>query len=293
MPKPFQPEIRKMRPFDYFSPESLPEALDLLANRNGATAVIAGGTDLLLQMKSGARQVDTVVNIKRLPELRGITFHPEAGLAIGALTTLRDLTRNPDIGEHYPVLAQTAFLMASEQVRSFATMGGNLCNASPSADLAPPLIALDAQANIMGQSGSRTIPLESLFAGPGEAALSPGELLIDLSIPPPHGGTIYLKQSPRAFMDIAVVGAALGLKMRKGLCEQARIVLGAVAPVPLRVREAEAVLNGHFLNDSLVEQAASLAAQASTPIDDLRGSAWYRKRMVEVLVRRGLNRLRP
>ena len=137
-----------MRAFDHFTPESLPEALALLAQINGQGRVIAGGTDLMLQMRAGALSPETVVNIKRLPELQGIHYDPTKGLKIGALSTLRDLTRSPIIIDHYPSLAQAAGLMASEQVRSFATMGGNLCNGSPSADLAPPLIALDGTAVI-------------------------------------------------------------------------------------------------------------------------------------------------
>lgn len=274
-----------MRSFDHFTPKSLPEALELLARLNGQTYPIAGGTDLLLKMKSGELTPQRLVNIKRLPELMGITYDQRTGLKLGALATLRELTRSPLIREHYPVLAQTAGLIASEQIRSFATLGGNLCNAAPSADLAPPLIALGGTVRLVGPSGERRLLLEDFFLGPGSTALQPGELLKEISVQPPEGNTIYLKHSPRAFMDIAVVGVAVHMQLAGSVCRQARIVLGAVAPVPLRARRAEAELIGP-LTEKRIAQAAKTAAEECSPIDDVRGSAWYRKRMVEVLVNR-------
>ncbi|MCP4426930.1 MAG: xanthine dehydrogenase family protein subunit M, partial [Chloroflexi bacterium] len=220
-----------------------------------------------------------------------IAYNDDDGLTLGALTTLRDLTRDPVIGEHYPALARTAHVMASEQVRSFATLGGNLCNASPSADTAPPLIAMGASVVLVGASGARTLPLEDFFLGPGKSALQLGELLKAITVPPPEGAAIYLKHAPRAYMDIAVVGVAVWLRMETDVCRAARIVLGAVAPTPLRARAAEAELIGHPLTDVRIAQAAKTAAGECSPIDDVRGSAWYRKRMVEVLVRRGVDGL--
>jgi carbon-monoxide dehydrogenase medium subunit len=280
-----------MRAFDHSSPQSLDEALTLLTRLDGRGEMIAGGTDLMLKMRSGLAAPKHIINIKGLPELKGITFEDGVGLTMGALTTLRDLTRDPTIREHYPSLAQAAGLMASEQIRSFATLGGNMCNASPSADLAPPLIAMDAMAVIAGVSGERQLPLEAFFLGPGSSALQPAELLKEIRVPPPAGQTIYFKQSPRAFMDIAVVGVAVRLHMSGGICQQARIVLAAVAPVPLRVQQAEAELVGKRVTDENIDAAAQLAADACSPIDDVRGSAWYRRRMVQVLTRRGLKML--
>ncbi len=279
-----------MKPFDHYTPQNLPEALELLAQMNGRAYVNAGGTDLILKMKAGFLQPEAIINIKRLPELQGITYD-ETGLTLGALTTLWDLTRAAVIHEHYPVLAHAAGLMASEQIRSFATVGGNLCNASPSADLAPPLMVLEGTAVITHQNGVRELPLADFFHGPGQSALEPGELLQAIHLPPPAGQTVYLKHSPRAYMDIAVVGAAVRLLLDDGVCREARIVLGAVAPVPLRVRAAEGVLEGYGVDDGRIAQAAQIAADACSPIDDVRGSAWYRQRMVEVLTRRGLESL--
>lgn len=280
-----------MHPFDYFTPTTLSEALGLLAEHNGSAAVIAGGTDLLLGMKAGSQKPGAVVNIKRLPDLKGIKYNKEEGLKLGTLTTLRELARSPIIGEHYSVLAQTSHLMASEQIRSLATVGGNLCNAAPSADLAPPLMALDASVCLVASTGERWLPLIDFFLGPGKTALLPGELLKEITLPPPEGETIYLKRSPRAYMDIAVVGVAVRMQLDGHVCQDVRLILGAVAPVPLRARRSEAALAGQTLTKECIAQAAQIAAEECSPIDDVRGLAWYRRRMVEVLVKRGINRI--
>ncbi|WKZ48976.1 MAG: xanthine dehydrogenase family protein subunit M [Anaerolineales bacterium] len=277
-----------MNPFEHFTPSSLPEALSLLAERNGSAAVIAGGTDLLLRMKSGFAKPRAVVNLKRIPDLRGISCDSNSGLRLGALTTLRDLTRSLQIRDLYPVLALAAGVMASEQIRSLATLGGNLCNAAPSADLAPPLIALDAEVAIVSLSGERRLPLADFFTGPGKTVLQRGELLKEIVVPLPQGNTVYLKHSPRAFMDIAIVGAAVRIHKQGSQCQQARIVLGAVAPTPLRVRSGEEILEGQTLSVERIQKAAQASAASCSPISDVRGAAWYRKRMVEVLVRRGI-----
>lgn len=291
-----------MKAFDHYTPTTLPEALALLGRLDGQARVIAGGTDLMLKMKAGAATPAAVVNIKRLPELKGIKHlvvesptnpptHQNIGLRIGALTTLRELTRSPLIQERYPVLAEAAGVMASEQIRSFATVGGNLCNAAPSADLAPPLIALEATVRLAGPGGDRHLPLEAFFLGPGRSALEADELLREIILPPPEERVLYFKQAPRAYMDIAVVGVAVSLHLVNGLCQRVRIALGAVAPVPLRVRQVEPELTGQPLTADRIERAASLAATACSPIDDVRGSAWYRRRMVQVLARRALQQL--
>ena len=244
-----------------------------------------------LKMRSGLSQPETIINIKRLPELRGIFYDELHGLRLGALTTLRELTRSPLIRTHYPSLAHAAGVMASEQIRSFATLGGNLCNGSPSADLAPPVMVLGGTAVLVSASGERHVSMDAFFLGPGQTVLNGSELLKEIRIPPPVGQAIYLKHSPRAYMDIAIVGVGIRLYCDGGLCRQARIVLAAVAPVPLRIREAELELEGYVVSDDRIARAADLATKACSPIDDIRGSAWYRKRMVEVLTRRGLKTL--
>ncbi len=280
-----------MKPFDYFAPRSLSEAVEILARYDGDARPVAGGTDLLLKMKAGRLAPKAIVNIKRIPELRGLAFNSH--LSLGALITLEEIRRSPIIREHYPALSDTANTMASVQIRNLATVGGNMCNAAPSADLAPILIALNAIARIAGPAsrGERRVLLEDFFTGPGKSVLAPDELLVSLEVPLPVGPSVYLKQSPREHMDIAVVGVGLALRTKDGQCESVRIVLGAVAPAPLRVRKAEDELTGGPLTADRIDRAARLAAQEAKPIDDVRGSVWYRRRMVEVMTRRGLETL--
>jgi carbon-monoxide dehydrogenase medium subunit len=281
-----------MKAFEYFAPRSLAEATEVLAKYQGEARTVAGGTDLLLKMKAGRLSPKAIVNIKRIPELRGLTFNSH--LTLGALTTLEEIKQSSIIRERYPALSDAAATMASVQIRNLATVGGNLCNAAPSADLAPILIALNAAARLAGFKGERRIPLEDFFTGPGTTVLAPGELLVSLEVPPPAGPSVYLKHSPREHMDIAVVGIGIALRGYNPLsqaCAEPRVVLGAVAPVPLRARRAEAELTGGPLAAERIDRAAKIAAEEAKPIDDVRGSAWYRRRMVAVLTRRGLETL--
>ena len=284
--------------FTYFAPTTLDEAVILLAEHGWGARVLAGGTDLLLRLKAGQWRPRCVVNIKRIPGLDEISFDPASGLRLGTLVTAADLERSEVVQAHYPALAQGAGVMASRQIRNLATVGGNLCNGAPSADLAPPLIALGGSAVIVGSGGQRQVPLDEFFLGPGQTGLEPGELLVTVAVPPPPPGSaaVYLKHSPRRAMDIAVVGVAVAMvrsqtPVSNSRCEDVRIVLGAVAPTPLRARRAEESLRGQEVTRERVEEAARTAAQEAQPIDDVRGSAWYRRRMVEVLTRRGLTRL--
>jgi len=285
-----------MKPFQYFAPTTLAEACSILAAHNGSAHAVAGGTDLLLKMKAGRLAPKVIVNLKRLPDLRGITQlpipNPQSPISIGALTTLEQLRASPLIRQHYPALAHAAAAMASVQIRNLATLGGNLCNAAPSADLAPILIALNATTRIVGPGGERRVPLDEFFTGPGATVLTPGELLVAVELPPPAGSAVYLKHSPRECMDIAIVGVGLAVRLHNDQCESARLALGAVAPVPLRACRAEAELLGNPLTPENIDRAARLAAEDSTPIDDVRGSAWYRRKMVKVLVQRGLDAIR-
>ena len=278
-----------MMPFEYFAPRTQAEAIETLARYDGQARVLAGGTNLVLNLKEGNDSPRAVVNVKRIPELRGLEFNSH--LTLGALTTAEEIRCSPLIRERFPALAHAASTMASVQIRNLATVGGNLCNAAPSADLAPILIACDAVARISGPGGERRVPLEEIFTGPGATVLSAGELLVAVEVPPWDGPAWYLKHAPRAWMDIAVVGVACALRMDGGVCVDARVVLGAVAPTPLRARRAESELVGGSLISERIDRAAKIAAEESKPIDDVRGSAWYRRRMVEVLTRRGLMQL--
>jgi len=279
-----------MKPFDYYAPTSLNEALGLLAEQGRRARALAGGTDLLLKMRAGRLAPGCLINIKRLPELRGLSYDETQGLRLGALTTVAEIMASPDVCSRYPALAHAAATMASVQIRNLATVGGNLCNAAPSADLAPPLIALGAQVHIAGPRGERSVALEEFLLGPGQTALADDELLVALTLPPPERGltAVYLKHTPREAMDIAIVGVATAVTLNDGVCISARIVLGAVAPTPLVAREAGEALIGRPLEEKHIAEAARLAVQAARPIDDVRASAWYRREMVRVLVQRAL-----
>jgi len=281
-----------MKSFDYFSPKTLSEATEVLSKYNGDARMIAGGTDLLLKMKAGRLAPKAVVNIKRIPDLRGLTFNSH--LTLGALTTLEEIKQSPIIQQHYPALSSAAATMASVQIRNLATVGGNMCNAAPSADLAPILIALNAVAVINGVNGERRVALEEFFTAPGKSVLGVGELLVSLEVPKQEGKSVYLKHSPREHMDIAVVGVGVAHRGFNPLTRQAadvRIVLGAVAPTPLRAKKAEEEVMSGSLTNERIERAAKIAAEESKPIDDVRGSVWYRRKMVEVMTRRGLEQL--
>jgi carbon-monoxide dehydrogenase medium subunit len=280
-----------MQPFTYFSPTTIQEATQILADHESARC-LAGGTDLLIRMKRHQWLPRAVVNLKRIPGLREIALNAE--LRLGALVTLQDLVRAPIIREHFPVLSYAASKMAGVQVRSLATVGGNLCNASPSADTAPSLIALNARAVVVGTQGERVIPLDEFFTGVGKSALAPDEILREILVPRDEAvRASFIKLEHREAMDISIVSVAVAVKSRQSTvnsqqCEDVRIVLGAVAPTPMRAKQAEEILRGKELTEERICQAARVAASEAQPIDDVRGSAWYRREMVEVLTRRQL-----
>lgn len=283
-----------MKPFQYYAPTTLAEACRILGDCEGARA-LAGGTDLLIRMKRGQWLAPALVNLKCLPELRGISQEAGGELRLGALVTLNEIIRSPLVRTHFAVLAHTASAMAGVQVRNLATLGGNLCNASPAADMAPPLIALNARAVIVGTQGERVLPLGAFFNGPGQSALAPGEVLREILVPPlaAHQRASYAKLEHRAAMDIAIVGVAVGVTFQNGRPDSrraadVRIVLGAAAPTPLRARQAEEMLRGQALTEERIREVARAAAAEAQPIDDVRGSAWYRRAMIEVLTRRQL-----
>lgn len=279
-----------MRPFDYHEPTTLDAAVALLGRVDGRASVLAGGTDLLVEIKEGLRRVDHVVNIKRIPDLAGLRYDDAAGLRIGALTTARAVETSPIVHAHYPNLAQAVSQLGSIQVRNRATVAGNICRASPSADTPPPLIADGATIRLYGPDGERSLPLEDFFVGPGKTVLGPGELVVELLVPrpPPATGQVYLKHGRRQAMELATVGVAVTLTLLGDVCQSARIVLGAVAPTPMRARAAEAQLTGHALDEARILTAAEAAMGEARPISDVRASAEYRREMVRVLTQRAV-----
>jgi carbon-monoxide dehydrogenase medium subunit len=279
-----------VRRFELAVPGSVDECLEVLKKRGPDTRVVAGGTDLLPQLKNGVLKPGWVVDLSGIAELRTISDAPGGGLSIGAAVTARDLELDPRVRAKYPSLAESAAMVGSVQVRNLATLGGNLCNAAPSADMAPPLLALDAIAVIGGPGGRRQVPMASFFLGVRRTVLEPGELLLELLVPAQAAGSggNYLRHTPRRELDIAVVGVASQVTLAGGQCAKARIALAAVAPVPLRATDAEQALVGHPLTPQAIERAAELAAGAARPIDDHRGSIEFRHHLVRVLTRRTL-----
>jgi aerobic carbon-monoxide dehydrogenase medium subunit len=279
-----------MRPFDYQKVYSLQEAFHAASASKGASAFLAGGTDLLVQIKEGKKQPRCVIDVKGIHELAGVNFSGD-GLSIGALTTIRTLETSLTVLQKVPLLAQTASKLGSIQVRHRATVGGNLCNASPSADTAPALLALDAQVEIEGKTGTRVMELGRFFRGPGATVLGDGEILARLKIPltPNHQGSVYYKLSTRKAMDLAFVGVAVLLELgRDDEITKPRIALAAVAPTPIRVPSAENLLKGTRLGPEAAREAAELAARSCEPISDHRASADYRREMVRELCQQGL-----
>ena len=277
-----------MKRFEYLAPRSLKEALQILSDRPEAIP-LAGGTDLLVRVKEGSRSVETLLSLKRVPELR--QYAHNGTLILGSTVTVGRIAADPRIQQAYTALAVGAGLIGSVQIRNVATVGGNLCNASPSADTAPPLLVLGAQAVIAGAQGERTIPLEEFFEEPGRTALQAGELLTAITLPQPaqRSGSFYLRHTPRARMDLAVVGVAAAVTVEAdGSIVDARLALGAAAPVPLRARQAEALLAGQVLTDELWREVGATAAREAEPIDDQRASAEYRRHLLDVLTRRAL-----
>ena len=271
-------------------PGSVDECLAVLATRGSDAKLVAGGTDLLVQMKNGVLHPAFVVDISRLSELRTIAVGADGGLRLGAAVTARQIERHAGLHAAYPALAESAALVGSIQVRNLATVGGNVCNAAPSADMAPPLVALDAEAVIAGPKGRRRVPVAKFFEGVRKTVLAPDEILVEFVIaaPGPRSGGNYLRHTPRRELDIAVVGVASQVTLANGVCTKARIVLAAVATTPVRATAAEQALEGQPLTPDHIARAAKLAVDAAKPISDQRGSADFRKHLVGVLTKRTL-----
>ena len=284
--------MKRTEAFDFYQPRTLEEASRLLTDNGPGGRFLAGGTDLVIAMKEKGLLPKYIVDLKRLPGLSGIRENSDGSISLGALTTLYEIETSALIKSKYPFLAQSAAEVGSIQIRNRATIGGNMANATPSADTAPALIALNATAKIASANGERTINLEDFFKGPGQNAMSVDEILTEVTIPKTAANLVgeYIKFSPREMMDLAYVGVAvaynLGAKDKK--CEGVRIVLGAVAPTPIRAKRAEAALEGQVLTEALAEKVGQIAAEEAKPISDVRSSAEYRRAMVGTMTKRAL-----
>ncbi len=277
-----------MQPLKYARATTVDEAVSLLADNGPGARVLAGGTDLIVNARERTRDVDVLVDIKAIPETMAIEFDADAGLTIGAATPCYQLYNNAQIQEAYPAIVDCASLIGGTAIQGRASLGGNLCNSGPAGDSIPPMIVLEATANIAGPGGTRSVPVEDFCTAPGQNVLADGELLVSISFPAPrpNSGARFLRFIPRNEMDIAVVNAAASLQLDGDTVTQARVAIGAVAATPLFVPAAGEALVGNALTDETIAAAAAAAREAATPIDDMRGSIKQRKHLSGVLTQR-------
>jgi CO/xanthine dehydrogenase FAD-binding subunit len=280
-----------MRSFDLHEPTTIQEAIDLLQLYDSFALPIAGGTDLLLDIQRGARAPDHLISLTSIPDLDFISSDDH--LHIGAASSLTSIVNSKTIQQSCAMLTQAAGMIGALQTRNLATIGGNICNAVPSADTAPPLLAARAEAIISSPNGNRCVPLEEFFIGPRKTVLGKDELLQEIRIPiaPVRTGTAYNRFTERKAMDLAIAGVAVCVTVDEdGRIIQAGIALGAVAPTPIRVYAAEEILINEMINPHLIEEAANKVVQASKPISDLRASADYRKHLLKILLKHSLRK---
>jgi xanthine dehydrogenase FAD-binding subunit len=277
---------------NYEAPKTLKDAVALLAQYGEKARPLCGGTDLIIQLRAGVRRPDHVVDVKKIPELGQISFDLTKGLRLGAAVAAIEIYENADLRQYFPGLTEAAHLIGSNQIQSRASVGGNLCNGSPAADTTPALIALGAKCRVVGPKGERMVAAENFCTAPGRTVLQPGEILVEFQIPAPaaHSSDAYLRFIPRNEMDIAVVGVgtALTLDLEEERCTDARIALAAVGPTPIFANKASDWLEGKKLDAATIDRAAKLAVEQSSPIDDMRGTAEFRRHLVGVLTKRTL-----
>jgi CO/xanthine dehydrogenase FAD-binding subunit len=284
--------MRPLTGFNYKRVRTLEEAWKAMSRYPEEARYLAGGTDLLVQLKKGSLRTPLLISLKGVRHLDGLT---DVGdwVDIGPLTPVGEVVRSDVLKKKSPLLPLAAIQLGSRQVRNMATVGGNLCNASPAGDLATALLCVDAELKIASPEGTRLEKLADFFKGPGKTSLKAGEVVTDILVPSMESDWTwsYQKLGARRAMEIGLVNVALGLRLEQGMCRGVRIALGSVAPTPIRARKAEERMGGKEIKSELLEEVALLSAEASDPIDDLRASRAYRKEMVINLVRRGLNAL--
>ena len=281
-----------MHNFDYQSPASLNDALGYFAETDKKTRGLAGGTDLLVQLRANRFPVDRIVDLKSVPELNALEYDSEKGLRLGAAVPCWRIYGDAEVQRHYPGIVDAAAIIGGIQIQGRATFGGKLCNASPSGDTIPLMIALQATCVIASVNSSRAVPVEEFCQAPGKNILEPEEILVAIQVPPPspNSGAHYLRFIPRNEMDIAIVGAGASvfLNNQGRTIQSARIALAAVAPTPLFAREAGDLLAGREVSDEVMEEAAEAARAIARPITDMRGTAEFRTHLVGVLTQRAL-----
>jgi carbon-monoxide dehydrogenase medium subunit len=280
-----------MSSFDFVRPKTLEEAGDALL-RDGARA-LAGGTDLIPQLREGRRAASRLVDLKRVVETSEISLAEDGALTFGAAVPVSKIAHHRDVTAHHHAIADAAEMVGSIQVQNRASLGGNICNGAPSADTVPPLVVSNATARIIGPAGERHLAVEELLAAPGRVHLRDGEFLVSVSVTPPAGraASAYIRFTPRREMDIAIVGVAARIALDPaGNVSDVRIALASVAPTVIRAKSAEAALEGAVLNDDAIAAAADAARGDAQPISDTRASAVFRRDLVAVLARRALER---
>jgi aerobic carbon-monoxide dehydrogenase medium subunit len=284
------PYLKRLPPFEYLAPETVEQALELLSRYEGTVKLLAGGTDLLLNMKRRRETPRYIIGLKNIRDLDFFNYDESGGLSFGPLVNVHFIETSHLVKEKFPVLAEGAAALGSVQVRNLATVVGNLCSALPSADMAPGLIVLRATLTIRRAKGERQVAVADFFKSPGQSVLVPGELVTEVRVPaPPVGsGMAYLKHMTRSAMDLSIIGVAALIALENDICREARICLGTAGPTPMRATVAEGVLKGKRFIEARVEEAAEAASQECQPRSSMRASAEYRREMVRVLTRRAL-----
>jgi|TARA_Y100000287_G_scaffold16552_1_gene11655 carbon-monoxide dehydrogenase medium subunit len=272
----------------YLAAKTIDEAVDAHAKANGSARFLAGGTDLLVQIKSGIRKPNLVIDIKKIVELNSIQEISENEFVIGASVSGANLNRNPKFAKLWPGVLEAFRLIGSEQIQGRASLGGNLCNGSPAGDSVPALIAAGCKAVIAGPGQRKEIPIENFHLGPGKTILENGQMLVALKFPKRNNNSAdaYLRMTPRTEMDIAVVGCGVNISIENGVCTNARVSLGAVAPKPLLINEASDILVGSSLDEETLEKVSKICRDSCNPIDDKRGTIDYRTKVAGVLFKR-------
>ena len=280
-----------MKWIDYEAPKSLGEALNLMSQHGDRARPLAGGTDILVQLRAGARDPNVLVDVKAIPELNEISYSPASGLTLGSAVECYKIYANSEVSNAYPGLIDCASLIGGTLIQGRASIGGNLCNAAPSGDSIPLMIALGVTARLASSTGTRDVPVEEFCTAPGRTVVQPDELLVSLHFPPPvpNSGARYIRFIPRNEMDIAVVGAGVSVVLDNGNIKSARVALASVAPTPIFVKEAGDALAGKPATDESIRVASQLASDAATPITDMRGTIEFRKHLCEVMTRRALH----
>lgn len=278
--------------FEYLEPQSVADACALLAEDPENSALFAGGTDMMVDLKLGATRPRRVVSLRRIPGLDDLRFDPATGLTIGAMTTAARIGRDEEVGRRYPGIVEAALSIAAEQVRSLATISGNLCAAVPSADMAPILLVLGARLRVVSPQGERKIALGRFFVGPRKTVLEPADVVVAVEVPPPEAGAgaASMRQGGRVALSLPMASAAAAVSMENGVCRKATLALGAVAPTPIIAPGVGEFLGGKRLTAEVLARAGELAAGETRPISDVRASREYRMQLVEVLTRRVLER---